>query len=160
MSESYSVITPTPMKSSTSSILLKRPTSLDLKCKSTPRNPKCTFLSSNRKCLYHGNSSKRYSERKKNIFVRLTSLRKNRAGQGVITSVALKATRVTRSNSCDLEAENNKEQFDNKDHGVKKVASEAVAMANAANVKLPTPVANNAGTCFMFTLYLSHLRVT
>lgn len=82
-----------------SKVNLKRPTTLALRNKSTPRNPKCNFLSSS-KCLYH-HQKKDWSERKRNIFVRLTSLRKDRSG--VITSVALKAT-VTRNGSCDLEA--------------------------------------------------------
>ena len=68
---------------------LKRPTTLALKCKSTPRNPKCNFLLSSSKCLYHNTKV----DKKRNIFVRLTSLGKEK---NVITSVALK-TSVTRS---------------------------------------------------------------
>ena len=68
---------------------LKRPTTLALKCKSTPRNPKCNFLLSSNKCLYHNTKV----DKKRNIFVRLTSLGKEKT---VITSVALK-TSVTRS---------------------------------------------------------------
>ena len=62
---------------------LKRPTTLALKCKSTPRNPKCNFLLSSSKCLYHNTKV----DKKRNIFVRLTSLGKEK---NVITSVALK----------------------------------------------------------------------
>ena len=93
--------------------VLKRPTTLALRTKSAPRNPKCSFLSSN-KCLYHNttassNSSRKrdWSERKSNIFVKLTSLRKDTAG--VITSVALKAT-VSKRDSCDLEADKVKDE--------------------------------------------------
>ena len=76
--------------------VLKRPTTLALRTKSAPRNPKCSFLSSN-KCLYHNttassNSGKKrdWSERKSNIFVKLTSLHKDTVR--VKTSVASKAT--------------------------------------------------------------------
>lgn len=127
---------------------LKRPTTLALRSKSVPRNPKCSFLSAN-KCLYHGHKgggssaagNNGISDRNKsNIFVRLTSLRKDRSG--VITAVALKAT-VTRSDSCDLQAD--KRHMD---------AQEEVALASVAaakvskkdTVKMPTPVANNHAT--------------
>ena len=112
MATSATTMTTASTASNVASVL-KRPTTLALRTKSAPRNPKCSFLSSN-KCLYHNttassNSGKKgdWSERKSNIFVKLTSLRKDTAG--VITSVALKAT-VSKRDSCDLEADKVKDE--------------------------------------------------
>ena len=112
MATSATTMTTASTASNVASVL-KRPTTLALRTKSAPRNPKCSFLSSN-KCLYHNttassNSGKKrdWSERKSNIFVKLTSLRKDTAGG--ITSVALKAT-VSKRDSCDLEADKVKDE--------------------------------------------------
>lgn len=119
-----------------------------LRSKSVPRNPKCSFLSAN-KCLYHGSHKGPSSgsaactngdRSKSNIFVRLTSLRKDRSG--VITAVALKAT-VTRSDSCDLQAE--KRQMEAQEEAAV-VAKMAAKKDTVSNVKMPTPVANNHAT--------------
>ena len=94
--------------SATTKLILKRPTTLDLKCKSKPRNgvggsnsSKCKYMG-NTTCLYHGphrktsssTASKNWrtsdsSGKKSNIFVRLTSLSSRKADppNHVVTSL-------------------------------------------------------------------------
>ncbi len=108
--------------------VLKRPTTLDLKCKSTPcGGPKCSGLNGSvaGSCRHHSSSKHHYRHntyhhgqrgrskksasgsswrggstsvrepKKTNIFVRLTSLRRDR---NIITSLALKATASSSTN--------------------------------------------------------------
>ena len=94
---------------SAAKVILKRPTTLDLKCKSKPRNgsnsSKCKYMGTTT-CLYHGphrktslTASKNWrtsssttdsSSKKSNIFVRLTSLSRKDPNHHVVTSLTSK----------------------------------------------------------------------